>query len=59
MNKKYLITNGCSFTEGHLIGPDASWAKYFANNNNLELINLAKGGNGNDDVVQKTYRILS
>lgn len=31
LDKKYLITSGCSFTEGHVIGPDASWAKYLAN----------------------------
>ena len=39
-NKKYLITGGCSFTEGHLIGPNASWAKHVADNNNLELIKI-------------------
>ena len=61
MNKKYLITSGCSFTEGHLIGPDASWAKYLANNNNLELINLAKGGTGNEIITQNVinYSVLN
>ena len=48
IDKKYLITSGCSFTEGHKVGPNASWAKYLAENNNLELINIAKGGVGND-----------
>lgn len=52
IDKKYLITSGCSFTEGHLLGPDASWAKYVAKNNNLELINLAKGGTGNEIITQ-------
>lgn len=52
MNKKYLIASGCSFTEGHLIGPDASWAKHLANNNGLQLINLAKGGTGNEIITQ-------
>ncbi len=52
INKKYLITSGCSFTEGHLIGPDASWAKHIANTNGLELINLAKGGTGNEIITQ-------
>lgn len=54
LNKKYLIASGCSFTGGHGIGPDASWSKYFAINNDLELINLAKGGLGNDLITQNT-----
>ena len=52
IDKKYLITSGCSFTEGHLIGPDASWAKHVANANGLKLINLAKGGTGNEIITQ-------
>jgi hypothetical protein len=52
LDKKYLITSGCSFTEGHLIGPDASWAKYLANHYNMDLINLAKGGTGNEIITQ-------
>jgi hypothetical protein len=52
IDKKYLITSGCSFTEGHKVGPNASWAKYLAENNNLELINIAKGGVGNEVITQ-------
>jgi len=52
LDKKYLITSGCSFTEGHLLGKAGSWATYFAENNNLELINLAKGGTGNEIITQ-------
>jgi hypothetical protein len=52
LDKKYLITSGCSFTEGHLIGPDASWAKHLANHYNMDLINLAKGGTGNEIITQ-------
>lgn len=52
IDTKYLITSGCSFTEGHLIGKNASWAKYLAENNNLELINIAKGGIGNEVITQ-------
>lgn len=52
LDKKYLITSGCSFTEGHLIGTDASWAKYLANHYNMDLINLAKGGTGNEIITQ-------
>jgi hypothetical protein len=48
LNKKYLIATGCSFTEGHWLGKKASWATYFAANNNLECINLGKGGAGNE-----------
>lgn len=51
-DKKYLITSGCSFTEGHLIGADASWAKHLANHYNMNLINLAKGGTGNEIITQ-------
>jgi hypothetical protein len=52
IDKKYLITSGCSFTEGHLIGADASWAKHLANHYNMDLINLAKGGTGNEIITQ-------
>lgn len=52
LDKKYLISSGCSFTEGHLLGKAGSWATYFAENNNLELINLAKGGTGNEIITQ-------
>ena len=52
IDKKYLITSGCSFTEGHKLGITASWAKYVAQNNNLELINIARGGTGNEVITQ-------
>lgn len=53
LNKKYLITTGCSFTEGHHLKEKGSWATYFAKNNNLELINLAKGGSGNEFIISQ------
>lgn len=53
LNKKYLIASGCSFTEGHMLGEKGSWATYFAKNNNLELINLAKGGAGNEYIISQ------
>ena len=61
LDKKYLITSGCSFTEGHLIGPNASWAKHLANHYNMDLINLAKGGTGNEVITQNVinYSILN
>lgn len=49
--KKYLIATGCSFTEGHKLGESGSWATYFAQNNNLKLINLGKGGSGNEYIL--------
>jgi hypothetical protein len=52
LDKQYLVTSGCSFTEGHLIGADASWAKHLANHHNMDLINLAKGGIGNEIITQ-------
>ena len=54
INKKYLISNGCSFTEGHKLGSSASWATHLAQELDLELINLGKGGTGNEIITQST-----
>lgn len=54
INKKYLITNGCSFTEGHHMGEIASWPKHLGEFLNLEVINLGKGGSGNDTIINNT-----
>lgn len=51
IDKKYLIATGCSFTEGHLLRSEGSWATYFAQNNNLKLVNLGKGGMGNEYIL--------
>lgn len=59
LNKKYFIATGCSFTEGHLLKEKGSWATYFAKNNNLELINLGKGGNGNEFLVYNLINYLT
>lgn len=48
VRKKYLVVCGDSFTEGHLLGEKGSWAYYLAKKMNLELINLAVGGMGNE-----------
>jgi hypothetical protein len=53
INKKYLITSGCSFTEGHMMTP-ISWAKYTAEGLGLELINIGSGGKSNDTIVPNT-----
>jgi len=50
-NKKYLITSGCSFTEGHNFR-GVGWADFLAKELNLELINLGKGGTGNKIITQ-------
>ena len=54
MNKKYLVTNGCSFTEGHSLGNEGAWPKFLGEKINLEVINLAKGGSGNDTITWRT-----
>ena len=54
IDKKYLITNGCSYTAGHLMWEKASWATYLAEDLGLKLINLAEGGRGNREITQGT-----
>jgi hypothetical protein len=54
LNKKYLVTNGCSFTEGHILGNDGAWPKFLGEKLNLEVINLGKGGSGNDTITWRT-----
>ena len=54
-NKKYLITNGCSFTGGHKLGVKGSWATHLAQDLDLDLINLGLvGGSGNEIITQNT-----
>jgi hypothetical protein len=54
LNKKYLIANGCSFTEGHMLGNDGAWPKFLGNKLNLEIYNIGKGGSGNDTITWRT-----
>jgi hypothetical protein len=54
MNKKYLITNGCSFTEGHSLGNEGAWPKFLGQKLNLEVYNIGKGGSGNDTITWRT-----
>ena len=54
LNKKYLVANGCSFTEGHFLGNESSWPKFLGEKLNLEVINLGKGGSGNDTIMWRT-----
>ena len=59
MNKKYLIVSGDSFTEGHDMGEQASWAYWVAKKMNLELINLACGGKGNEWISNNLLSYLA
>lgn len=54
LNKKYLVANGCSFTEGHQLGNEGAWPKFLGEKMNLEVINLGKGGSGNDTITWRT-----
>ena len=58
INKKYLITSGCSFTQGH--NCKTNWAKELSKELNLNLINLGKGGSGNELITQNiiNYSII-
>jgi hypothetical protein len=49
MNKKYLITSGCSFTEGQ------SWPTHLAKLMDRELVNKAEGGRGNYYISNQIY----
>jgi len=49
--KKNLIVCGCSFTEGHFLKEKGSWATYFGNIHNMNVINLASGGAGNEFIT--------
>lgn len=54
IDKKYLVTNGCSFTQGHILGPQCAWPKFLGEELNLEVINMGKGGSGNDTITWRT-----
>lgn len=58
LQKKNLIAGGCSFTEGHTMGENGSWAYWLSQQNNLTLHNLARGGAGNEFIVQKVLSFL-
>ena len=59
MNKKYLVVSGDSFTEGHTMGEQASWAYWVAKKMNLELINLSCGGKGNEWISNNLLSFLT
>ena len=58
MNKTNLITGGCSFTEGHNLGNNGSWAYWISQQTGQTLHNLAKGGVGNEFITQKVLSFL-
>tara|TARA_Y100001937_G_scaffold34561_1_gene49357 strand:- start:8290 stop:9129 length:840 start_codon:yes stop_codon:yes gene_type:complete len=51
IDKKYLVVNGCSFSEGHNLGTDGAWPRYLGEYLNMEVVNLSHGGGGNDTIV--------
>jgi len=58
MNKKHLIVGGCSFTEGHNLGKEGSWAYWLSQQTGQTLHNLARGGAGNEFITQKILSFL-
>lgn len=58
MDKKHLITSGCSFTTGHNLGNPASWAYQLSNMKGLELHNRARGGMGNQFITNSIIGYL-
>lgn len=57
-NKKYLVTSGCSFTDGYNMGELGSWPYYLSNLTNLNLHNVAKGGAGNEYIADSIISYL-
>lgn len=51
IDKKYLVVNGCSFSEGHNLGTNGAWPRYLGEYLNMEVVNLSHGGGGNDTIV--------
>lgn len=58
MDKKHLIVGGCSFTEGHNLGKEGSWAYWLSEQTGQTLHNLARGGAGNEFINQKVLSFL-
>lgn len=54
LNKTYLVANGCSFTEGHVLGNEGAWPKFLGKKLDLEVINIGKGGSGNETITWRT-----
>lgn len=54
LDKKYLVANGCSFTEGHTLGNEGAWPKFLGEKLNLEVHNIGRGGSGNDTITWRT-----
>jgi hypothetical protein len=58
INKKYLVACGDSFTQGHIMGKDASWATYVGKTLQLRTVNIAVGGMSNDWICNTTLTWL-
>jgi hypothetical protein len=57
-NKKYkkLITFGCSFTQGHLLGETGSWGYQLSKLLGCEHVNKGGGGSSTPSIVQKLLK---
>jgi len=53
MEIKKLIVSGCSFTQGHMLSENETWGGYLAKKLNLDFLNLAMGGQGNEYISNK------
>lgn len=58
LTKKYLVTSGCSFTNGHHMKEKGSWAYYLADILGMELHNRAVGGQGNEFICDSIIYYL-
>jgi len=56
--KKNLLTVGCSFTEGHYLGKEGSWAYYLSQLTNTNLINKGSGGASNEFIMNRLLEEL-
>lgn len=56
MKISHIVTNGCSFTEGNgLRNKEQAWPYKLAHRLGVDVVNLGKGGSGNDTILRRTY----
>jgi len=60
MKDTFLITNGCSFVEGHncIENPKVDLGNIISQKLNCDYTNLARGGNSNDAIFRTTFNYL-
>lgn len=57
-NNQKILTLGCSQTEGHGLPVELTWPYLISKKMNAEYINLAKGGDGAQGQVTKTFQFF-